>query len=252
MKKLMLLLLLAPFALCAQESMGYPMFTNIMLTPNMAEISELEAGLKEHNQKYHQDGAAGARVYWVMNGVNSDNYVWTMGPHTWGTMDEMEMGGDHFDHWNNSVLAHTTGTVTHTWRFYPDKSNFSEDFKLKYLNVFIADMARFKNELFMSVLDRVRAVYAAKMADVPYGIYFNTMATSDGMDFAWVDFFDKMTFLGEGDQFPAWFEEVHGSGTFAKFLEDWENSSVSETTEVWMYREDLSGLGADVAAAERQ
>ncbi len=253
MKKIFILLLLAPLGLLAQENAGYPVFTNIILTANPAEISEFEAALKEHNARFHAEGEQGARVYWIMNGTNADKYVWTMGPHTWATMDEMELGGDHGAHWTNEVLAHTLGnSTTHVWRFYPEHSNFSKDFDLKYLNVFIVDMARFENERFMSIIERVKKVYQEKMSDIQYGIYFNTMPGNDGMDFAWVDFFDKMAWLGQDDMFMKNFEEVHGAGSFARFLEDVAVATEGQMTEVWMYREDLSGLGPQVMAVQRQ
>ena len=252
MRTLFTLLLLLPLAAAGQQDTGAPIITNIMLTPNPAHISQLEAGLKEHNATYHKEGAAGARVYFIMNGVNSDKYVWVMGPHTWSTMDEMEMGGDHWAHWNDHVLAHTTGAVTNVFRFHPEHSNFSMDFDLKYLSVFIVDMSRFQDQLFMSVVDRVKKVYSEKMPEQQYGVYMNTMPTKDGYDFAWVDFFDKMAWLGKEDQFPQYFEEVHGAGSFATFLADVEKATEGDMGEVWMYRPDLSGLDAKVVAQTRQ
>ena len=253
MKKLFLFLLLAPLGMLAQENAGYPVFTNIILTANPAEISQFESAVKEHNARFHAEGDQGARVYQIMNGTNADKYVWTMGPHTWATIDEMDMGGDHFNHWNNEVLAHTIGNATtHVWRFRPERSNFSKDFDLKYLNVFIVDVARFGGEKFMSVVDRVNKVYAEKWPDYQYGTYYNTMPSNDGMDFAWVDFFDKMAWLGQDDEFAKNFEEVHGAGSFATFMEDVAASTDGEMTEVWMYREDLSGLGPQVMAVQRQ
>ncbi|WP_143099959.1 hypothetical protein [Robiginitalea myxolifaciens] len=253
MKKLFAMLLLIPVLAAGQEMQEYPLFTNIMLTPNPAHISQLEAGLKEHNEKFHKDGPTGARVYWIMNGVNSGKYVWTMGPHFWSTMDEMDMGPEHMNHWNSAVIAHTEGTaVTHSWRYNPQWSNFSRDFNVKYLNVFIIDMKRFENELFMSVLERVRKVYAEKYPDQIYGMYFNVMPGDDGMDFAWIDFIDSMKMMNQGDEFPGYFEEVHGEGTFPAFLEDVAKSTVKDHGEIWMYMEGISGLGAEVLAQDRQ
>ena len=252
MKKLAAFFLLLPLMAIGQEDAGNPVMTNIMLTPHPAHITQLEAGLKEHNATFHSQGAAGARVYWIMNGENSDKYVWVMGPHTWSTMDEMEMGGEHWAHWNNKVLAHTTGAVTNVFRFHPEHSNFSQDFDLNYLSVFIVDMARFQDPLFMSVVERVKKVYAEKMPDQQYGIYMNAMPGKDGYDFAWVDFFDKMAWMGKEDNFPKYFEEVHGAGSFSSFLADVEKSTEGEMAEIWMYRSDLSGLDGKVVALERQ
>ena len=65
-------------------------------------------------------------------------------------------------------------------------------------------------------------------------------------------FFDKWAWMGEDDDFEGKFEEVHGEGSWDRWMNDWIGATNGTDTEFWVYREDLSGLDANVVVAERQ
>lgn len=254
MGKLAYLMLLIPFLATSQSTSEQTIFENGMITANPAKIKEFETGMAAHNKKYHAEGVHGARVYWVSNGPNTGKYIWAMGPMPWDALDTRPAAEGHDEDWNTKVLPYVMadGNTTY-WKFRPELSNFTKDFTLKNLSVFIVDMKRFKDVEFMDIVSRVSKVYKAKMADQTFGVYFNAMPSSkEGNDFAWVDFFDKASWMGREDKFPQFYEEVHGKDSFAKFLKDVEAATEGEMSELWVYRADLSGLGAQVEAAARQ
>lgn len=76
--------------------------------------------------------------------------------------------------------------------------------------------------------------------------------TEDGRDMAFVNFFSNSGWMGREDTFMKKYEEVNGAGSFADFLKDVEAATNGDRSELWTYREDLSGLGGTINAQERQ
>ena len=117
----------------------------------------------------------------------------------------------------------------------------------------MVDIKRFKDMDFMGkVVKKVVKMYKEKMPDQIYGIYTNEMPNMDGMDFAWVDFFDSYSWMAKDDTFMRDFEDVHGTGSFQQFMKDVEATTDGDKGEIWSLRKDLSGPDAKVIALERQ
>ncbi|MEK6155540.1 hypothetical protein WIW50_19940 [Flavobacteriaceae bacterium 3-367] len=254
MKRLILAALLIPFLINGQEPTPSTIFTNVMLTAHPTKIAEFEAGLAAHNKKYHADGPYQASVFWIASGKNSGKYIWSMGPNTWASMDDAPANDpEHTADWNTNVVAHAMPDQETTyWRSDMKHSNFSKDFSLKNLSIFMIDIKRFKQMEFEAVLDKVTKVYKEKDPEQQWGVYFNEMNNVDGKDFVWVNFFDKSAWLGKDDKFPQYFEEVHGEGSFPQFLKDFEAATDGQQSEFWIFRGDLSGANGEVQAVNGQ
>jgi hypothetical protein len=253
MRQLLFKLFLVPLMMTAQTNEDL-IFENVMLTINPEKIVEFEAGIAAHNKKFHSDGPYGARVYNILNGPNAGKYMLNMGPFTWSTIDARPAGKDHSDDNNHNVSKYLTPEVRVNYmKMHPELSNFSKDFGLKKLSVFMIDVKRFKQQDFIEkVLKKVVKVYKEKMPDQIYGVYSNEMNNMDGLDFGWVDFFDNSSWLAREDKFKQYFEEVHGAGSFSGFLADLEATTHGDQVEIWEVRNDLSGLSPQIKAAERQ
>jgi len=253
MKKLLCTLLMMPFLLASQTNES-PIIENVMLTVNPEKITEFEAGIAAHNKKFHAEGPYGARVYSVVNGKNAGKYMLIMGPFTWSTIDSRPSGQDHTDDNNKNINKYLMPDVDVNYmKMHPELSNFSKDFEIDKVSVFMIDVKRFKQGDFIEkVVKKVAKVYKEKMPDQLYGVYSNEMNNMDGMDFGWVEFFEGSSWLGKEDKFPQYFEEVHGAGSFEKFIVDVEATTDGDKTEVWQLRKDLSGPSAKVMAATQQ
>ena len=254
MRTLIFTLLLIPLLVVSQSTTEYPVIENGMITANPAKIKEFEKGVAAHNKMYHAEGAYGARVYWISNGTNVGKYMWVMGPLTWSAMDARPAKEGHDEDWNTNVLPYTMAEGDQTyWKFHPALSNFPQDFNLKYLKVMMLDIVPFKEQQFLDQLDKIAAVMKSKYPTEPYGMYTNEMPSEkDGRDFAYVDFFDKMGFLGREDTFPKDFEAVHGENSWKAFLNVLAETTKGVRSELWTFRADLSGLSGKVVAMERQ
>lgn len=238
----------------AAQTNESPIIENVMLSVNPEKIVEFEAGIAAHNKKFHAEGPYGARVYSVLNGKNAGKYMLIMGPFTWSTIDNRPSGQDHIDDNTKNVNKYIMPDVEVNYmKMHPELSNFSKDFEIDKVSVFMIDVKRFKQQDFVEkVLKKVTKVYKEKMPDQLYGVYSNEMNNMDGMDFGWVEFFEGSSWLGKEDKFAQYFEEVHGAGSFEKFIGDVEATTDGDKTEVWQLRKDLSGPSAKVMAAPGQ
>lgn len=253
MKQLLLILALVPLIAMAQNEQP-PIFMNLMMTPQPDKIDAFEAGLAAHNKKYHAEGASTVSVFWVASGKNSGKYIWSLGPTAWAAIDDANnYDAAHTSDWNTNVAANALPEMeTNYWENDLAHSNFTKDFSLKNLSIFMVDIKRFKQMEFGSILDRVFKVYKTKDPDHQWGVYYNEMPNMDGQDFVWVDFFEKSSWMGREDKFPQWYEEVHGAGSFAGFLKDVEAATNGDMGELWIYRKDLSGSTGEVQAVGGQ
>ena len=253
MKKLLFTMLLLPLMITAQTNEGL-IFENVMLTVNPEKIVEFEAGIAAHNKKFHSDGPYGARVYNILNGSNAGKYMLIMGPLPWSAMDARPSGKDHMEDNDKNITKYLMPDVNVNYmKMHPTLSNFSKDFEIDKLSVFMIDVKRFKQQEFMEkVMKKVVQVYKEKMPDQQYGVYSNEMNNMDGMDFGWVDFFDNSSWLAQEDKFVQNFEEVHGAGSYPGFLADVEATTGGDRTEIWQLRKDLSGSSPEVKAIARQ
>jgi hypothetical protein len=227
---------------------------NVMLTVNSENIDEFEAGIAAHNKKFHTDGPYGARVYNILNGKNAGKYMLIMGPLSWDAMDGRPSSKEHTDDNTKNISKYLTPDVEVNYmKVHPELSNFSKDFEIKKVSVFMIDVKRFKQKDFIEkVLKKVAKVHKEKMPDQLYGVYSNEMNNMDGMDFAWVDFFENSSWLGKENKFSQYFEEVYGTGSFTGFIADVEATTNGDSTEIWQLRKELCGSSAKINVVNRQ
>lgn len=254
MKKLLYTLLLLPLLLLSQNDQESLIIENVMFSPIDGKTAEFEAGLAAHNKKFHSEGPYGVRIYNILNGKNAGKYMNIMGPLPWSAVDGRPHGAAHDEDMNKNVNPYISSEVEVNYmKMHPELSNFSKDFEINKVSVFMIDIKRFKNMDFMNnVIKKIVKVYKEKMPEQVYGVYTNEMQNMNGMDLGWVNFFDSSTWLGREDKFAQYFEEVHGPGSFPKFLADVEATTDGENLEVWTLRKDLSGSDAKVIAVTRQ
>ncbi len=254
MKKVVYLLLLVPLLVISQNKQEYMVFENAMVTANPEKITEFEKGLTAHNKKYHAEGAFAARVYWVMNGDNVGKYILSTGPLPWSAFDARPSEEGHAEDWNSNVAAYAEPNWNQTyWKFKADLSNFPKDITVKKLHLNIFDFKRFKGEKAMKLMDKIKKTMVEKFPEDSYGIYTNEFpSTDDGRDMVFVSFFEKSSWLGEDNEFAKKYDETNGEGSFANFIKEWETVTNGGEQEVWIYREDLSGIKGEVKAETRQ
>lgn len=256
MKKLILILFLLPMLAMAQNNEEYRIFETVNLAPKPGEVEKLEAGLKAHNQKYHNAGDFGVRVYWIANGSRTGSYHWSMGSLPWSALDNPPFDeAEHTSDWDKNVQPYVlagSGEQRYS-RFHAELSQFPKDFTIKNLQVTYYDIKRGEWEKAMALVKKVIDVYHAKLPNESFGIYTNELpSTKDGRDIAVISFFEKSAWMGEDHSIKAMYEEVHGTGSFAYFIKEWIEVANGSENEIWIFRPDLSGISGDVKGAPKK
>ena len=139
-----------------------------------------------------------AQGYRLTNGKNAGKYMLIMGPLPWSAIDGRPARKEHTDDNNKNISIPNARVSVNYMKMHAELSNFSKDFEIKKLSVFMIDVKRFSEQDFMEkVLKKVVKVYKEKMPDQLYGIYSNEMNNMEGMDYGWVDFFENSSWLAQ-------------------------------------------------------
>ncbi len=200
----------------------YQIWQVIYVKPKLDKLDLFRKSLAAHNKKYHPGtGPYKAAVASVITGPNSGDYIWVMGPITWGKLDGAPGEGEHITDWEKNINPNCESIgETMYWRAVNDvryEAPGSATFKKTRMRascVHPGQMNRF--------IDQMKKV-AEVLKQKKYSGSFS-MAIREGMASAprpnavtFVDF-DKWAFW-DNDTFNKDFEEVHGQGSFARFLE---------------------------------
>lgn len=252
MKTIFYGLLLMPLMLISQNSAEYMIVENALIVPNVTKAAELDAGLAAHNKKFHKEGAYAAHIFYISNGPNTGGYIWSMGPLPWSAMDDRPELEGHDEDWNKNVLPYMMPQgEQHYWKFNPELSNFPVDFKMNKLLVDYYDVKAFQMDKAMALIKKIQKVMLDKFPNETYGIYTNELpSTKEGKDLAFVSFFQKSGWMGDDWKFADKYNEVHGAGSFATFLKDWEAVTEGKQSELWTFKPALSGNSGEVKAQE--
>lgn len=255
MKNLLFLMLFSPLLGFAQAADEYLIFELNYFTPAPGKSAAFESALGAHNKKFHASGPYGVRVYTILNGPNTGQYVWSMGPLKWSAYDGKPSGEEmHDQDWSSTVDPNLSqGSNTQFMKLDSKLSRFPNDFSVNRIYFNHWDAKPMSNQKLKDLIEKVHKVYVEKLPNDTYGIYFNELpSTKAGNDISVGFFFDKYSWISEDSGFDKKFEEVHGNGSWETFLKDWHDNVLGMESEIWEFREDLSGMSSLVKAAERQ
>ena len=252
MKAIFYFIILLSYMSFSQNNSTYTVTENGMMTANPKYINEFETGVFNHNNKYHTDGQFGSRIYQINNGPNYGKYLWVMGPIPWSAFDDRPQQEGHDEDWNKNIEPYTLPNGDQNyWRFYPDLSNFPKDFTINKALVDIYDIKRNKKQEALELMNRVKKVIREKYPEESYGVYFNEFPDEkEGIDLMIVSFYQKSEWLNKTNDFQIKYEEVQGKGSFVKFKKDWTNNSNGKRSELWSFREDLSGIDGEMKSSK--
>jgi hypothetical protein len=199
----------------------YLQYEVIYIKPKLGESDLLKKGLADHNKKYHAKDPFRVSVGSIITGPNSGDYVWVMGPSTWTQLDDAPGDGEHMADWEKNISPYCESMgETMFWRankevFYlPGGSESFKKSRMRAQYVYPGQMDRYIEQM-----KKVVEVFKQKK----YGASF-TMATRVGLSqgpnaVTFVDF-EKWAFWDSGANFVKDFEEVHGLGSYARFVEE--------------------------------
>jgi hypothetical protein len=236
-RALAVLFVLVPALAVAQD---YEMYETQYLAVRSGHSKQFNAGIKAHNDRFHASGPYRATVWYVIDGPKSGQMFWVMGPCTFTDLDGRPAGEDHESDWAENVLAHAEQGETQYWRLDPDLSYRPDTRVRPKSRVSIHDVERNEGYRYRELRRKVKQVQEAKKYPDPVLVFRGVGQSATGRDFAVVRAFDKWAALDRDGTFAADFEEVHGSGSWVRFLREAEEAIGSRQTELHELLPDLS------------
>ncbi|MFZ1677068.1 MAG: hypothetical protein WBP41_14955 [Saprospiraceae bacterium] len=192
-------------------------------TPKLGMRDMLEKGLAAHNKKFHTANPYKIGVMRTISGPGTGDYTLVMGPVTLSQIDGRPSGAEHDADWQKNVIPYVEAVSDAAfWREYKEVTyapagsmNFTKS-RLRFFTLNPGQMDRMK-----AALKLISEVYKAKNIQASYTVYIRYGA-SQGPHIAAEIGMANWSFLDEPNTFQKDFEEVHGVGSYQKFLDELE------------------------------
>lgn len=241
MRKLLItLLLVIPIMIQAQDD-SYTMYETVTLSPDGKDPAKLQAAMKAHNTKFHNNGAHAAAVWIVSSGPNAGKMVWAMGPLKYADLDSRPQGDAHDADWAK-VMAHITevGTVEY-WKRDDKLSNVVGDPR-PMLYVRYWEVNNKYGFLVDGLLKQISSTVKAMDGENPWAVWDNEMRQGNlGRHIATVSGMNNWAEMDDDPQFRKTFNEVHGEDAWIPFIRSMEIAFTNSWDEVWTLAPEMGG-----------
>ncbi len=246
MKKIttMILAVLAMTAFTfAQEEESYTMFDNTRFVVKSDKYKEFGKAMAHHNKTYHSGGPYHANVWNIVIGEDAGHMVWSMGPCTYTQHDDRPDGEEHMEDWLGNVMPNIKYIESSNLWKMDDKLSYSPegDARSSKLSIRVYDLEDWQSYRFKELLTKVIEVYKEKEYEHTLGTYWSQFDVKADEDVAIVWGFNDWAFFDNDSKFMADFEDVHGKGSWFKFLEELRGSVKGAKDEVWEIVPQISG-----------
>ena len=248
MKKL-ILTVLAIFLIVTLQAQDQPetvMFETMYLTPKLDAISTLEKNMSAHNKKYHGEGLHSAFVQTVLTGRRTGDMLWVMGPGPFASLDTRPAEGGHDEDWSNNILPYLTDlSQAEYWRrdskqYYSPENSTADKIVFRYYKV-----KRGQRAALAEHYGKLIQVFKEKKYNRMLSIYWNSFPSRGGRNLVSVSSFNNWADLDSGLPVGKDFNEIHGEGSWAKWLQEVTDLTDWMDMEVRQNMPALSGTADD-------
>lgn len=189
----------------------------------MGQNDMFEKALAAHNKKFHNADPFKVGVSEVKSGPASGSYTLVMGPVTFTQIGGRPNSPEHNADWQKNVMPYVESIGDASfWRVDKDASYraagadaFTKS-RLRFITLNPGQMDRFKDAIKM-----IGEVYKAKNYNASYSVYIKWGASA-GPHVATEIGFADWSWFDQPNTIEKDFEEVHGAGSWQKFLDEWE------------------------------
>lgn len=237
MKKVLVLLMLAPFMAASQEQI---VVNSSRYFCKQDKVAEFEKSLTAHVQKYH-NGDWKWRVYSIDTGPDAGGYMIVEGPKSWTQFDTRgDLGAEHTADWNKNVSAFLIDKYSSFYlQYHEDLSTVAVgDFSDKIsVNHVYAKPGR--GMMVEENLKRLRKVWQEGSQTV--AVY--TSESSGPSQYVLVTRYKqglKEREPGFRKPFRERYEAIHGKDGYSVYLASIQDNTDNSWTELLSLRKDLS------------
>lgn len=230
MKKLFLLIAVCciVFSGFTQEEKSYRMYDFVLIKPDYKHLPELREAMASHNKEFHSEAPYRASVWAVQSGQYTGWWAWIMGPCTYTQLDGRPETEDHTKDWMEKVMPYVSKTSeANYWKLDDALSHVPEDYftgKEIWSNF---EIKPFEGYRFDAMLKQVKQVYEEKGYSQAFEVFKAQFDSRNMGKYLLASSFKNWAFFDEDRNFEKDFEEVHGEGTWWKFMEEYKDVVVS-------------------------
>ena len=207
-------------ALQAQDQPETHMYETIYLTPKLDAVGKLSENMSAHNKKYHGEGIHAAFVQNVLTGRRTGDMVWVTGPGPFASLDTRPAEGGHDEDWRDNVMPYLQDvSQSEYWRrdavqYYSPEDNAADKIRIRFHKV-----KRGQGAAFAEHIGKIIQVFRDKNYNVGLSLYWNTFPTGNGRNMSTVSTITNWADLDSGLPVGSDFNEIHGEGSWDKWLE---------------------------------
>jgi hypothetical protein len=218
-------------SMLAQEK--YNMVEITFMMPKIGMENSFENAVKEHNGLYHKEGPFKGSLDYITTGKQTGWYVWIMGPCTFTDLDNKPSSDAHNKHWEQKV-APTVAKYgsTEYWKHNPKISYKSGTETIKYEEIWFIDIKRGDSYRFNAFMEKIKAAFEKK-GEGEMQVYENQFNEENGRDIAIVWGVGNYAGFDKNGSIKKEFEEINGEGSWDSALDEWEEFTVSVTSQLW-------------------
>jgi len=198
----------------------YLQYEVLFIKPKSDKVDLFKKGIAAHNKKYHNVAPYKVRMSLLDSGPSAGSYTWVMGPATMTELDKAPGAGEHVMDWEKNVAPYCEVGETMYWRgvkevaYEPAGSPSLPHSRARVSYVRPGQMDRFKEQM-----KKVAEVYKQKKYSGSFSMATRWGATQNANAVTFTNF-AKWAFWDEDINFEKDFDEVHGAGAFARFMEE--------------------------------
>lgn len=224
------------------EKKSYVMFDFIYLKPKYDKLKALGEAMAEHNRKFHAEGPFQAHVWTVESGAHTGWWAWVMGPCTYSHLDERPDSKEHLEHWRDVVMPNVDKLASANFWKLDSELSYRPEGTMNDKEIWTTfEIKPFEGYRFKEMLKMVKKVYEEKGYKNSFEVFKAELDDKNHGGVIIANNFGKWAFFDEDRHFKKDFEEVHGEGSFWKFMEEFKEVVVSVDDQLATYIPALSG-----------
>ena len=200
---------------------GYVQFETSYMTPKPEYRDMVMKSVGAHAKKYHASDPYKMWAFEVVTGPHAGSFFVALGPSTFTQLDSRPSSPEHDADWTNNITKYLADEDDAAyWRLDTTmayRAAGSENFgksRLRWWTIHPGEFDRFKEQM-----EKVNAVYKAKNYKASWNFY-SRYGASTGPHACTEINFDNWAYLDNQIDFEKAFEEVHGQGSFDRFLDE--------------------------------
>ena len=222
----------------------YQMYEVHYLRPLPGNAPAVEALIASHNSTYHNDGPYQNAVFSVVNGPNTGDYFFAMGPCTFSDLDNRPSSAAHNNDWAGIMaLCKRIENVAYATRddglSITLSGNDNSPRPIQRVRYFeVSD-----NALFRKVQGQIVNTIKSLGVSNPRVMYQREFLSHDNVHWATVSSYKNWAEFDadNGGNFRETFEKVNGAKSWNTFQSDFDKAIVSRRDELRILMPELSG-----------